>query len=70
MSLTRRQWEVLRLRALGYSYDEIATRLGLRPTTIRNVVQGIYERLDVNTLVDALSHPDIGWLVVPGEEKP
>lgn len=62
-ALTPRQAEVLRLAALGFTYDEIGLHLGIARTTVRDTLWHVYDRLDVGCLVEALAA--VGWLVVP-----
>lgn len=47
--LTPRQRAVAAYVAEGLHYKEIARRLGLSPSTVRNYTQAIHERLDVRT---------------------
>lgn len=61
--LTRRQYEVLRLTALGMRNKDIARRLGLSPETIRVHVHAACQRLDVNSRAEAWRV--LGWLQVP-----
>ncbi len=53
--LTRRQSDVLRLLAQGYSNEEIAKRLFLSVFTVRSHVQSILEKLGVHSKVEAVS---------------
>lgn len=62
-SVTSRQAEILKLRALGYTSEYIGYRLGIQETTVKNITALAYRRLDANCLVDALRA--IGWLEVP-----
>ena len=61
--LTRRQYEVLRLAALGMDYRAIALELGVSPQTAKNHAQMIYLKAGAHCLADALRW--IGWLKVP-----
>jgi DNA-binding NarL/FixJ family response regulator len=54
MHLTKRQLEVLRLLAEGRSTDEIATKLGLSTTTVRNYVANLLLRLGVHSRLQAV----------------
>lgn len=47
--LTPRQFQVARHVADGLSYKQIARRMGLSPTTVRNYIQAIHERMEVRT---------------------
>jgi PAS domain S-box-containing protein len=53
-ALTPRQHDVLRLLADGTSTDEIASELGLTPTTVRNHVAGLIAALGVHTRLQAV----------------
>jgi DNA-binding CsgD family transcriptional regulator len=53
--LTRRQSDVLRLLAQGYSNEEIAKTLFLSVFTVRSHVQSILEKLGVHSKVEAVS---------------
>jgi DNA-binding NarL/FixJ family response regulator len=52
--LTKRQLEVLRLLAEGFSTAEVATELGLRQTTVRNYVANLLAALGVHTRLQAV----------------
>jgi DNA-binding NarL/FixJ family response regulator len=47
--LTGRELEVLRLMARGYSYEEIARRLGVTPNTIASHIKTTYRKLAVHS---------------------
>jgi len=53
-ALTPREVEILRLVAAGIGTDEIATRLSLSRSTVRNHVQNILPKLGVHTRVEAV----------------
>jgi DNA-binding NarL/FixJ family response regulator len=53
--LSPRHVEILQLMAEGLSTQEIATRLGVTPITVRTHVQNILMRLSVHTKVEALA---------------
>jgi DNA-binding CsgD family transcriptional regulator len=53
--LTPRETEVLLLLARGANTDEIAGELGISPTTARNHVQHLLEKLGARTRLEALS---------------
>jgi DNA-binding NarL/FixJ family response regulator len=59
--LTRRQWEVLRLVADGYTNAKIARRLGVSEGTVRIHLQNIYVRLQVSSRTAAVTcaFPDL-----------
>ena len=52
-SLTRRELEVLKLLAEGFSNDEIAARMFISERTVRAHVTGIFSKLKVNNRVKA-----------------
>lgn len=52
--LTRRELEVLRLLAVGWSTDDIAERLMISPTTVRNHVARCLQKLDVHSRLEAV----------------
>jgi PAS domain S-box-containing protein len=53
-SLTPREIEVLRLMAAGIGTDDIARRLSLTRSTVRNHVQNLLPKLRVHTRVEAV----------------
>jgi PAS domain S-box-containing protein len=53
-ALTHREIEVLRLLAAGVGTDDIAQRLSLSRSTVRNHVQNILPKLGVHTRVEAV----------------
>jgi DNA-binding NarL/FixJ family response regulator len=53
-SLTRREQEILDLLSQGFRYKEIADKLFLSLDTVRTHVRNIYEKLQVNSRVEAL----------------
>ena len=62
--LTRRQWEVLRLVADGYTNAKIAHRLGVSEGTVRIHLQNIYVRLQVSSRTAAVTRafPDLATM--------
>lgn len=54
-SLTRRENEVLDLLTRAMGTDEIANRLGISRTTVRNHVQRILARLEVHNRAEAIA---------------
>jgi len=55
--LTAREWTIARAIAKGESHKEIAQVLNRSPATVRNQIQGIYEKLQVSSiamLIEAL----------------
>ena len=65
-SLTPRQWQVLRLLALGLTFGEAAGRLSLSRETVKRHAQDIHASLRVSSTIEALGA--VGWLVVPAAE--
>lgn len=53
-ALTGRELEVLQQVARGFSYAEIATRLGIAATTVQTHVRGVYAKLGVHTKTEAV----------------
>lgn len=53
-SLTRREAEILRLAARGQQQAEIGQALGIALNTVKNHTRNIYEKLGVNTLIEAV----------------
>ena len=54
-SLTAREMEVLQLLSKGLLYKEAADKLGLSVETIRSHCRNIYEKLHVNTKLEAIN---------------
>jgi DNA-binding NarL/FixJ family response regulator len=54
-ALSEREMEVLQLLSQGLLYKEAANRLGLSVETIRSHCQKIYEKLQVNTKLEAIN---------------
>lgn len=52
--LSRREQEVLELLSKGFRYKEIADKLFLSIDTVRTHIRNIYEKLQVNSRVEAL----------------
>jgi len=55
-TLTRREFEILRLIANGASTRTMAERLRVSPTTVRNHVQNILGKLDVHSRLEAAAY--------------
>lgn len=53
-SLSRREQDVIQLLAKGFRYKEIADKLFLSTETIRTHIRNTYEKLQVNTRMQAL----------------
>lgn len=54
-ALTRRELEVLRLLSVGWSTDDIAERLMISPTTVRNHISRCLQKLDAHSRLEAVS---------------
>ncbi|MFT3822875.1 MAG: helix-turn-helix transcriptional regulator [Chitinophagaceae bacterium] len=54
--LTERETEVLRLHAQGLTIQQIADRLFVAPDTVKYYRRRIFERLEVNNVVEALAY--------------
>jgi DNA-binding NarL/FixJ family response regulator len=52
--LSRREQEILEQLARGYRYKEIADKLFLSVDTVRTHIRNIYEKLQVNSRIEAL----------------
>jgi DNA-binding NarL/FixJ family response regulator len=52
--LSRRETEVLDLVARGFTYPEVAQRLGLSVSTVQSHVRNIYGKLDVHNKTEAV----------------
>ena len=70
--LTRRQHEVLSLCAAypGEPGAQLAARLGVAPSTLRNLLSGAYARLGVRNLVEALQRARELRLITPLTSDP
>jgi DNA-binding NarL/FixJ family response regulator len=58
VALTPRHVDVLELVAQGYSNDEIAQHLGLRPNTVKFHISEIFRRLGVRNRIEAIAQLD------------
>lgn len=54
--LTAREWQVLELLAQGLSTNEIANTLTISPSTVRNHVQSVLEKLEVHSRLEAIAY--------------
>ena len=54
-SLSEREIEIIRLVAKGFSNDELAERLHLSPETIKAHLRHVYEKLGVESRVEAVT---------------
>ena len=61
--LTERQLELVRLRALGFTFKAAADWMGVSMTTAKREMRHIHEALGATC--DADIYRDLGWLVVP-----
>ena len=52
--LTPRQWELLKLIAVGHTNTQIARQLGLSEGTVRSHLENIYGRLNVSNRTAAV----------------
>lgn len=58
-----REWEILRLTALGLPTKEIANQLFLSPGTVRNLTSGLIKKLSCRNRLDAVRIArERGWL--------
>jgi DNA-binding NarL/FixJ family response regulator len=55
VAITPRQFDVLKLMALGHSNEEIAELLGVRPNTIKFHISEIFRRLGVRNRIEAIA---------------
>jgi len=62
-TLTPRQTEVLRWRALGLTNPAVADALGVSEFTVRTLIARAFRSTNAACLVDALRA--VGWLQVP-----
>ncbi|MFO1469662.1 MAG: response regulator transcription factor [Turneriella sp.] len=53
--LTERETEVMNLIALGLNYKDIAEDLEISPHTVRRHINHIYEKLEVNSKIEAMN---------------
>jgi DNA-binding NarL/FixJ family response regulator len=58
VALTPRHVDVLELVAQGFSNDEIADKLGLRPNTVKFHISEIFRRLGVRNRIEAIAQVD------------
>ena len=61
--LTDRQYQLVRLRALGFTFKAAADWMGISVTTAKRELRHIHEALGATC--DADIYRDLGWLVVP-----
>ena len=65
LPLTRMQLKVFRTYMRAFSHKETAARLDISIQTVKNHVANLYERLGVNTMLEAATK--LGWLKPPDE---
>jgi len=53
--LTRREMEVLKTLAKGFSYKMVAAELGISIETVRTYIKRIYEKLQVHSVIEAIT---------------
>jgi DNA-binding NarL/FixJ family response regulator len=64
---TPREMAILQLVAGGLCSGEIALKMGIAESTVKNRLTGIYRKLDVTTRIEAvLEGIRRGYVVVPG----
>jgi len=54
--LSKREIEILQLHAQGLTINQIAKKIFVAPDTVKYYRRRIFERLEVNNMVEALSH--------------
>lgn len=64
--LTAREYEVVRLRAEGFSNDEVGVKLGRSTQRTKGYITNALRKADVHTFVELLSA--LGWLIVPDQD--
>jgi DNA-binding NarL/FixJ family response regulator len=57
--------DVLELVAQGFSNEEIAAQLGLRPNTVKFHISEIFRRLGVRNRIEAIAHADRDGALAP-----
>ena len=65
VALTPRHVDVLELVAQGFSNEEIAAQLGLRPNTVKFHISEIFRRLGVRNRIEAIAHVDRDGALAP-----
>lgn len=70
LDLSHREAEVLCLTAKGLTNYQIATELGIRPTTIKSHLRNIYRKLEAETRYEAINIAvDKGFIVISTEKE-
>lgn len=68
--LTIKEHEILSLLGLGYSYNEVAEKLGISVNTVRFHIKGIYGKLYVSSRAEAVYEASKrGWIRPWGDKK-
>lgn len=52
--LTQKDWEIIKWKALGYTVKQIAPHVHLAPKTVKNRLNDIYKKLEVNNSIQML----------------
>ena len=63
--LNAREFDYLRLKALGLTKNDIAAEWGVSTSTINHTLTRVHDKLDVRCAIDAFRV--LGWLDVPSE---
>jgi DNA-binding CsgD family transcriptional regulator len=66
--LTPRQWELLRLLAVGHTNTQIARSLGISEGTVRTHLENIYEKLHVSSRTAAVTRAFPGLAASSGHD--
>ncbi|MES2530021.1 MAG: response regulator transcription factor [Pseudomonadota bacterium] len=61
--LSPREFEVLDLVSRGFTYSEVATRMGISVATVQTHIRNVYGKLDVHNKSEAVFEArNLGWL--------
>lgn len=63
--LTPREYQVVRLRAIGWTRDQITHELRISKNTVMDHMHNAYDKYGATCLVELLA--ELGWLNVPAE---
>lgn len=58
-SISSREQEILKLLSTGLSNREIAHRCGISPSTVKTHIENIYEKLGVNSRLQAIAQAQL-----------
>ena len=61
--LSPREYEYLRLRGLGFRFDDIAREMDISLSTAKTYCEKVHRKLRVTNTIDALRA--MGWVTVP-----